>query len=475
MKEYYCWINLNGITGYRAYVAETCFEFGGKKATVDALEYITQTDVIWPWLLYLRIKPNRENEEHIKRVMNHLPAWHDPKRHVIHNGFDGKFSENGTKVAPEKIGDSWYFFENGLIKTAWIAYLTEDQKLQEIFLDACMAAIKYAHNVAYDFPVFYYSDTLVPFTEKGLSFEYGAAGLYSYAMILAHKFTAEKEYLRESENALRKMHRHDVNSLCYEPQFFSFAALAAHNLYRLLHEETYLRYTRDFLNAELKMMYWYDDKTERAMSNYNTKGLFRACPPYPAYKENIEAVVPWTTIFAQYLPNDAFLKVLNLARTNNFHHFSLCLPTSIQPPSDSPCKYIPYENLHMLEDDWPPGWIGKEIYGAGETLWMYLMFEALGYTSDWDILTLNTDLLDLDRIKQFPHFEKRFILYNPKETRKKFDFQVKALSPSFYKLVLQNRDKETIDEKRVKVNNDSLILEINLEPKSFIYCNVNKI
>lgn len=475
MKEYYCWINLNGITGYRPYVAETCFEFGGKKATVDTLEYITQTDVIWPWLLYIRIKPNRDNEEHIKRVMNNLPAWHDPKRHVIHNGFDGKFAKNGIKVAPEKVGDSWYFLENGLIKTAWIAYLAEDQKLQEIFLDACIAAVKYAHNVDYDFPVFYNSETLKPYTEKGLSFEYGAAGLYAYAMILAHKFTAEKEYLKESGKALRKMHRHDVNSLCYEPQFFSFAALAAYHLYRLLHEEAYLKYTRDFLNAELKMMYWYDDKTEQAMSHYNTKGLFRACPPYPAFKENIEAVLPWTTIFAQYLPNDDFLKVLNLARTNNFHHFSLCLPANIQPPSDSPCKYIPYENLHMLEDDWPLGWIGKEIYGAGENLWMYLMFEALGHTSDWEILTLNMDLLDLYRMKHFPHFERTFILYNPKEKLKKFNFQINALSPSIYKVVLQSKDKEPIDEKRIKAENDFLTLEINLEPKSFIYCNVSKV
>ena len=474
MKEYYCWINLNGIVGYRAYVAETCFEFGGKRATVDSLEYITQTDVIWPWLLYLRIKPNEEHEEHIKKVMNHLPSWHDPKRHIIYNGFHGKFAENGMKVAPEKVGDSWYFFENGLIKTAWIAYLSEDQRLQEIFLDACLAAVKYAHNVDYDFPVFYYTDTLMPFTEKGLSFEYGAAGLYAYAMILAHKFSPEKKYLEESVKALKKMHSHDVNDLCYEPQFFSFAALAAFHLYRLFHEQTYLNYAKDFLNAELKMMYWYDDKTEPLMAHYDTKGLFRACPPYPAFKENVEAVLPWTTIFAQCLPNDGFLKVLNLARTNNFYHFSPCLPRNIQPASDSPCKYIPYENLHMLEEDWPLGWIGKEIYGAGETLWMYLMFEALGHASDWDVLTLNMDLLDLDRMMQFPYFERRFILYNPKENWKKFDFQINALSPSFYNVVLQGRDKDVIDEKRIKVDYDSLYLKINLKPKSFIYCTVRK-
>lgn len=126
MRKYHCWINLNNIVGYRAYVAETCFKFGGKKGTVGTLEYITQTDVIWPWLLYLRIKPSKKQEEHLRRIMKYLPLWHDPKRHVILNRFRGKFAKDNIRVAPEKAGDTWYFFENGLIKTGWIAYLTED-------------------------------------------------------------------------------------------------------------------------------------------------------------------------------------------------------------------------------------------------------------------------------------------------------------------------------------------------------------
>ncbi len=474
MKEYYCWIDLKGIVGYRAYVAETCFEFGGKEGTVNSLEYITQTDVIWPWLFYLKIKPNKEHEEHVKRIMKYLPLWQDPERHMIYNGFHGKFAKDGVRVAPERVGDSWYFLENGLIKTGWIAYLTEDKELQKMFLDACAAAIKYAHNVEYDFPVFYYTDTLMPSTERGLSFEYAAAGLYAYAMILAHRFSRERRYLEEAANALKNMHSHDVNSLCYEPQFFSFAALAAHHLYRILHEKTYITYTRDFLNAELKMMYWYADKTEPVMLHYNTKGLFRACPPYPAFKENVEAILPWATIFKQYLPNEGFLKALNLARINNFYHFSPCLPASAQSAPKSPCKYIPHENLHMLEEDWPLGWIGKEIYGAGETIWMYLMFEALGRASDWDILTLNLDLLDLDYVKQFPYSTRSFILYNPKDRQKEFDFQLNALSPSFYDVVLRNRDRDLLEEKRVKAHRDAATFKVSLKPGTFVYFTISK-
>lgn len=341
-----------------------------------------------------------------------------------------------------------------------------------MFLDACLGAIKYAHNVNYDFPVFYYTDMLTPVTERGPSFEYAAAGLYAYAMILAWRFSGKKKYLKEAGEALRKMHGHDINDLCYEPQFFSFAALAAHCLHDALGGKTYLDYIRDFLNAELKMMYWYDDKTEPAMARYNTKGLFRACPPYPAFKENVEAILPWATIFKYHPPNEGFLKVLNLARTNNFYHFSPCLPNLVQPTPKSPCKFIPYENLHMLEEDWPLGWIGKEIYGAGETIWMYLMFEALGSASSWDILTLNLDLLDLNYIKQFPPSTRNFILYNPKDRQKTFSFQLRALSRSFYNVVLRNRD--IVDEKRVRANRGTVTFRVRLKPRAFLYCTANK-
>ena len=32
------------------------------------------------------------------------------------------------------------------------------------------------------------------------------------------------------------------------------------------------------------------------------------------------------------------------------------------------------------------GNVGKEIYGAGESIWMYLMFEALGQVSDRELM-----------------------------------------------------------------------------------------
>ena len=57
--------------------------------------------------------------------------------------------------------------------------------------------------------------------------------------------------------------------------------------------------------------------------------------------------------------------------------------------------------------------MGKEIYGSGECLWMYLMFEALGHVADRELMLVNLDLLDVMSAKEFPSQMRNFILYNP--------------------------------------------------------------
>ena len=80
--------------------------------------------------------------------------------------------------------------------------------------------------------------------------------------------------------------------------------------------------------------------------------------------------------------------------------------------------FIPFENLGTLELNGQAGTVGKEIYGAGESIWMYLMFEALGKASDRELMLVNLDLLDTFDAKQFPANQLNFILYNPTaETR----------------------------------------------------------
>jgi len=52
-------------------------------------------------------------------------------------------------------------------------------------------------------------------------------------------------------------------------------------------------------------------------------------------------------------------------------------------------------------------------YGAGESIWMYLMFEALGQVSDRELMLVNLDLLDAAHMREFPPRKLNFILFNP--------------------------------------------------------------
>ena len=75
--------------------------------------------------------------------------------------------------------------------------------------------------------------------------------------------------------------------------------------------------------------------------------------------------------------------------------------------------YIPFENLGTLELGGQTGRLGKEIYGSGESLWMHLMFDALGTAGDRELMLINLDLLEALDAHQFPPRSLNFLLYNP--------------------------------------------------------------
>jgi hypothetical protein len=122
------------------------------------------------------------------------------------------------------------------------------------------------------------------------------------------------------------------------------------------------------------------------------------------------------------------LKFLNLVRINTFNFFSNVLPEElIYPPRrETPCPYIPFEDLEMLETPhhfsssqkpspkgtWT-GTLGREIYGAGEIIYLYLMFESLAESTNASIMVLNLDLFDYSLMDKFPPTKLNFIIYNP--------------------------------------------------------------
>jgi len=106
---------------------------------------------------------------------------------------------------------------------------------------------------------------------------------------------------------------------------------------------------------------------------------------------------------------EGLLRFMDQQRRNNFYFFQDC--TANRKPGSS--AFIPFENLGTLELAGITGNVGKEIYGAGESIWMYLMFEALGLSSDRELMLVNLDLLDVSHSAEFPPRKLNFILYNP--------------------------------------------------------------
>jgi hypothetical protein len=189
--------------------------------------------------------------------------------------------------------------------------------------------------------------------------------------------------------------------LFHEPQELAYGALAAAEL-GLRDEATYLLY------EELRMFYWCSDPSQKS---HDVRGMVQAAASilYPAFKENVEAILPWTGIMKRGLVFEALLRFMDQQRRNNFSFFQECSGNR----QGIPMAFVPYENLGTLELGGQTGNVGKEIYGSGESVWMYLMFEALGRLSDRELMLVNLDLLDTFEAKSFPAHRLNFILYNP--------------------------------------------------------------
>jgi hypothetical protein len=179
------------------------------------------------------------------------------------------------------------------------------------------------------------------------------------------------------------------------------------------------------------MLYW-DEDPEAERNGYAVRGMFEACASilYPAFKENIEAILPWTVLLRSGRgPTELLLKVMNLIRIHSFAFFD---PLQ-RRPQGGPAPWIPYENLGTSELP-GTGSIGREVYGAGEALWAYLLFEALGRSDDPEILVVFVDLLEAGTLRQFPPSRRRFIAYNPTGTARTFRFAGRALASDRYRV-----------------------------------------
>jgi hypothetical protein len=378
-------VEVEGHVGLRAYVKGSSQLW---TQPANDFELMTISDVLWPSLLYLKLNPAPGFQHECDELVKDLPGFYRPETRSISNNF--KPSENER-------ADSWYPFENALIKYPMIGSLAASKQVTDCFLSAFQTAMKMAHDYNYLFPVYYRTSDL---KAEGAGTNYAVGGLFAWAALIAHRLTGEAQYREEARKAIRALYTVPAERLFHEPQELAFGALAAAEL-GMRDEATYLLY------EQLRMFYWYSDPSQKT---HDIRGMVQAAASilYPAFKENVEAMLPWTGVMKRGLVIDGLLRFMDQQRRNNFSFFEKCsqaVGTSL--------PFIPFENLGTLELGGKTGNVGKEIYGAGECLWMYLMFEGLGQVSDRELMLVNLDLLDAWDAKTFPPSKLNFILFNP--------------------------------------------------------------
>jgi hypothetical protein len=377
---------VDGHRGLRAYAknSSTIWEQSDRN-----FELMTVADVLWPSMLFLRLHPSAGYDAACKDLLADLPLFYHSDTNSISNDFARK---------PNERADSWYPFENGLVKYPTIGMLSGSKEITDKFLEAFRTAEKFADQYNYLFPIYY---DVASFQAEGAGTNYAIGGLYAWGAILAHRLTGDVHYRTEAMRAVRVLYTVPADRLFHEPQELAYGALAAAEL-GMRSEATYLLY------QQLRMFYWYSDPSQKT---HSVRGMVQAAASilYPAFKENVEAILPWTGLMKRGIVMEGMLRFVDQQRRNNFYFFENCAGHS----QGTSMAFIPFENLGTLELAGQTGNVGKEIYGAGECLWMYLMFEALGRADDREVLLVNLDLLDIQRAEDFPPKHLQFLLYNP--------------------------------------------------------------
>lgn len=405
-------ISVGGHRGLRAYVkssSELWHETG------ENFELMTMADVLWPSLLYLKLHPDAAHQQVVNELLESMPLFYHPDTQSISNDFIR---------GEDETTDSWYPFENSLIKYPVIGALSQSKTLTDNFLQAYETAIRLAHRYNYLFPIYYHTSN---FDQNGAGTNYAVGGLYAWGGVIAHRLTGDTKFLEEARQAVNVLTTVRAASLFHEPQELAYGALAAAEL-GMPDAARYLIY------EQLRLLYWYSDPSQKT---HDIRGMFQACASilYPAFKENVEAILPWTGVLKRGVMLEGLLPILDQQRRNNFYYFDACHEAAVKHPL---LPFIPYENLGTLELGGQTGVVGKEIYGSGEVLWLYLMFEALGTTSDREVMLVNLDLTDAFDPAHFPPGELNFILFNPTDSARSVSVSIPVAQGAPVRLAMGN-------------------------------------
>ncbi|MDQ6710143.1 MAG: hypothetical protein M3Z11_06255 [Candidatus Dormibacteraeota bacterium] len=373
-------VTVGSVSGHPAYMPEP------DRTGSPGIELMTQVDVLAPLSLLANVDDGAR--AHADKLAASLQAFWRPATSIFGNGLPAPDAE--------EVVDSWYLFENALIKLAWIARARRDRMLQERVRMTMVQARELAHRCQYLFPLFFVAGSNAP---TGNGWNVAVNGLYAYACMLTRDATRDEAWLQEAARALRTLANAPLSLLYHEPQELAFGSLAAGLLAESDRAGEWLTIGRHLVDAQLRMAYWYSDPIG-LQAGYDIRGGFQACAGllYPAFKENVESVLPWIDALARFGLSPLLLRFLDLQRRHN--------RAFLRDGSN-----IPVEDLGTLELGRGTGRLGREIYGAGEVLWMALAFDTLARADDPEICVIWLDVLN--SWETFPPAAVRLAVFNP--------------------------------------------------------------
>lgn len=343
------WVNIEGRPYLRAYVAD--------KRT--SAELISQLDV----LLALK-KYNIEYggfQSLVDRLMTALPSFYSDEYKSITNNFP----------STEK-GDSWYLVAE-MTQLAKLAKLGEPVA-KELLFKSLESMMTFAHNVNYDFPVFFSFKTL----QASSGTEPDVCGGYAYLMLDLYDLTKDKRYIDEAKSAIENI-RGKAFNLNYEMQITAMTAVAAARLYKLTGDLSYLDMSYMPL-ANIMQVCWLWECDYGYGKSYST--FFGMSPMRYAgvitMKEQYETwiyLIEYLCLVGEDIP-DYVEKLLSEFCKYTLFTLKYSLPPLIPQEAieirphewdgvdeNIPSLYFPFEDLR--EGRSKSGQIGQELYGSG--------------------------------------------------------------------------------------------------------------
>lgn len=289
-----------------------------------------------------------------------------------------------------------------------VARLKNDSKqLAKIRHEVDAVIIPFARKMKHLFPLSFDNKSL---TKCGSGDAHSLLGTYASFMLDLHEWTGEGAYLDEAKHAVRLHYRLPVNTVHQEVFMLAMGVHAAARLAAKADAAEFTQICRYLLAQTLRMLHWFDDQTSAQVRTISTLGMFQACATinYSALFENIETLARIAAALKVLAPSSSLLRVFDHARKNNFYFFPQCLAGH----HDLPLKYVPLENIGILEGP-PPTSVGAEVYGAGWVFRAYLLWEAFGRCDDREVMVLNCDAFDERRQLEAGRWNLTFVVFNP--------------------------------------------------------------